>query len=81
MFAARTEMNENPYNYGNKILCEMVCKEAQTNKHIFVCLQRNKEEKSLIYDNILNGTHQKKILTFQKFQENIEKKKPTPGFS
>ena len=37
LFAARTEMNENPYNYGDKILCEMGCKEAETNKHIFLC--------------------------------------------
>ena len=35
LFAARTEMNENPYNFGNKTLCEMGCKEAETNKHIF----------------------------------------------
>ena len=45
LFAARTEMNENPYNFGNKTLCEMGCKEAETNKHILVCLQRNNEEK------------------------------------
>ena len=34
LFAARTEMNENPCNFGNKTLCEMGCKEAETNKHI-----------------------------------------------
>ena len=37
LFAARTEMNENPYNYGDKILCEMGCKEDETNKHICLC--------------------------------------------
>ena len=28
LFAAKTEMNENPYNFRNKIICEMGCKEA-----------------------------------------------------
>ena len=27
LFAARTEMNENPYNFRNKIICGMGCKE------------------------------------------------------
>ena len=58
----------------------MGCKEAETNRHIFVCLKRNNEENNLIYEDILNGSLQKKILTFRKFQENLKKKKPTPGF-
>ena len=41
----------------------------------------NNEENDLIYEDILNGSLQKKILTFRKLKENLKKNKPTPGFS
>ena len=44
LFAARTEMNENSYNYGNKIVCELGCQEAQTNRHICMCKQGTKRK-------------------------------------
>ena len=70
IFALRTEMNFNPYNFGNKIRCEMGCQEEQTNNHIFDCLKANNEETELKFENVLNGTLKQKILTFRKFQEN-----------
>ena len=70
LFALRTEMNFNPFNFGNKICCEKGCKEEQSNNHIFDCLKGNNQETELKFEDILNGTLKQKMLTFRKFQEN-----------
>ena len=65
-----------------KNLCEMGCQEAQANFiRIFFCLHMTKEENNLIYEDLLTGSLQKKILTFIKFQEQLRKMKQIPGFS
>ena len=46
-----------------------------------MCQQRNKEENTLLFEDIQNGSLQKKILTFRKFQENFNTKNTTHGFS
>ena len=37
LFSPRTEMNENPFNYGDKTLCSMGCLAEQTNAHFLSC--------------------------------------------
>ena len=72
LFAIRTEMNFNPYNFGNKIPCEKGCQEEQTNKHIFDCLKSENEKHEFEYENLLNGTLKQKIQTFKTFQKKNE---------
>ena len=62
-------MNENPYNYGEKILCSMGCKEEQTNAHILSCNRTNKNNEPFKYEDFLNGPFQLKIQIFKKFDQ------------
>ena len=71
LFAIRTEMNPNPYNFGNKIQCEKGCQEAQDNAHILNCAKTNLNRNIYKLEDILNGSLNLKIKTFKSFQEQI----------
>ena len=76
MFAIRCEMNELPYNYGKKENCEMGCQaQEMNNKHILDCpkLNGNLDRRNIM--EILNGNNQQKVKTFNKFKENMERRK------
>ena len=75
MFAIRTEMNDNKYNFGNKIPCEVGCQEAQDNPHIFNCKKTNQNRSTLKFADILNGSLNMKIKTFRIFQEQLIERK------
>ena len=66
LFNIRTEMNDLPFNYGNKTLCERGCLQVMDNQH-FICCPLITEENE--YDRILNGSMDEKILSLRKFQE------------
>ena len=70
----RTEMNRNPFNFGNQIKCEMGCQEAQDNAHILTCVKTNQNRNYLKYDDLLNGSLNLKIKAFKIFQEQIIKR-------
>ena len=71
LFAIRTEMNPNPYNFGNKTQCEKGCQEAQDNAHILNCAKTNLNRNIYKLEDILNGSLNLKIKTFKSFQEQI----------
>ena len=69
-------MNELPSNYGKKENCEMGCQaQEMNNKHILDCpkLYGNLERRNIT--EILNGNNQQKVKTFNKFKENMERRK------
>ena len=71
LFAIRTEMNPNPYNFGNKIQCEKGCQEAQDNAHILNCAKTNLNRNIYKLEDILNGSLNLKIKILKSFQEQI----------
>ena len=71
MFAVRTEMNENQFNFRNKIQCEVGCPEAQDNPHILNCRKTNQNRRIFEYKDILNGSLNLKIQTFRIFQQQL----------
>ena len=75
MFAVRTEMNENPFNFGNKTQCEVGCPEAQDNPHILNCRKTYQNTSIVKYKDILNGSLSLKIQTFRKFQQQLIERK------
>ena len=75
IFALRAEMNQNPYNFGLKIFCELGCQQFQNNKHLFYCLKVNKKENTLLFEHILNGSLKEKIMVLRKFQENMNERR------
>ena len=66
LFNIRTEMNDLPFNYGNKTLCDRGCLQLMDNQH-FICCPLITEENE--YDRILNGSMDEQILSLRKFQE------------
>ena len=76
MFAIRCEMNELPSNYGKKENCEMGCQaQEMNNKHILDCPKLNGNLDRRNITEILNGNNQQKVKTFNKFKENMERRK------
>ena len=75
MFSLRAEMNQNPYNFGNKTNCELGCLIPQDNEHYLKCHILNEGiENAMKYSEFLNGPLQTKIRIFKKIQENMKKK-------
>ena len=69
-------MNDLPFNYGNKTLCDRGCLQLMDNQH-FICCPLITEENE--YDRILNGW---KDFKFKKIPRTEElKNKTTLGFS
>ena len=69
-------MNDLPFNYGNKTICDKGCREILDNKHFLFCpasTNQNKNESD--YTRILNGTMNEKILILRKFQEEKKERK------
>ena len=66
LFAVRTEMNTNLYNFGNKNQCEVGCQEGQYNPHILECKKIYLNRSIFKYEDILNGSLNLKIKTFLK---------------
>ena len=62
MFSLRAEMNQNPYNFGNKINCELGCLIPQDNEHYLKCHILNEGiENAMNYSEFLNGPLETKI--------------------
>ena len=74
MFSLRTEMNSNPYNFGNKENCELGCLIPQDNEHYLNCNILNEGiENDIKYSEFLNGPLETKIRISRKIQENKTK--------
>ena len=71
LFSVRTEMNDNPFNYGGKDLCNLGCQEFQNNSHILSCLRVNEDTQIFKYEDFLNGPLKLKVQIFEKFKENL----------
>ena len=71
LFAIRTEMNDNPCNYGEKILCDMGCQEEMNNSHILSCQKINEGKEIFQFKDFLNGPLKLKKQTFEQFKENL----------
>ena len=69
LFAIRTEMNDNPCNYGEKILC-VGCQEEMNNSHIMSCQKANEGKEIFKFEDFLNGPLSLKKKTFEQFKEN-----------
>ena len=82
MFSLRTEMNSNPYNFGNKENCELGCLIPQDNEHYLNCNILNEGiENDMKYSKFLNGPLETKIRILRKILENKkEERKSPPGF-
>ena len=76
LYHIRTEMNDLPFNYGNKILCDKGCKEILDNHHFLNCpLSNNKNKEEGELNRILNDPMNEEILTLKKFQEEEKQRK------
>ena len=74
MFSLRCEMNDIPYNYGNRTYCETGCGQILNNEHLLMCPIFNEgHENKYTYINFLNGTLFQKIEIFKKIKEITEK--------
>ena len=78
MFALRCQMNENPFNFGEHINCQMGCSQLQENEHILNCPLLNKHEDQITIEDIRNGSLNRKFLFLRRFNEN--KNQVEPGF-
>ena len=71
MFAYKSEMNELPYNYGNKTKFDFGCKtQIMNNEHLLNYPQINLNENTRNLTQILNGSNKEKLNMQQKLQEN-----------
>ena len=62
MFAYRCEMNDLPFNYGNKTMCEMGCHEQiLNNEHLLNCPTINGNNIKVNLKEILNESNKEKI--------------------
>ena len=60
IFVLRSEMNENPCNFGGKIQCQMDCSQVQDNEHILNCHVLEESKNQLNLEDTRNGpTHRK----------------------
>ena len=62
-------MNDLPFNYGRKIICDKGCKETLDNKHFLNCPVQENKEKENEYNQILNWTMDEKVLGLTRFKE------------
>ena len=75
IFAIRCEMNELPFNYGEKTNCEMGCKaQVMNNEHILNCPELNYDTSIMNITEILNGNKKQKLKTLNKFKENMQRR-------
>ena len=70
IFALRTEMNDNPCNFGEKIQCQLGCSQVQDNEHILNCPVLEESENKLNLEDLRNGPIHKKIKIIRKFNKN-----------
>ena len=66
-------MNDNPYNFGEKILCQMGCSIFQDNEHILNCPLLSKQDFKMNIEYISNGPIYKKKEILKTFIEHNEK--------
>ena len=69
IFSLRSEMNDNPCNFGEKIKCQMGCSQIQQNEHILKCPELN----NLIVEQIQKKSKMVQYTEKQKFSENSMK--------
>ena len=75
MFAYRCEMNDLPFNYGNKTMCEMGCHEKiLNNEHLLNCPSIDGNNIKVNLKEILNGRNKEKNKVLQKLQENTKRR-------
>ena len=75
MYAIRCEMNELPFNYGEKTNCEMGCQaQVMNNEHILNCPALNCDASRMNITDILNGNNKQKLKTLNKFKENVKRR-------
>ena len=75
MYAIRCEMNELPFNYGEKTNCEMGCQaQVMNNEHILNCPALNCDASRMNITEILNGNNKQKLKTLNKFKENMKRR-------
>ena len=71
IFAIRCEMNDLPFNFGNKTNCEMGCHETIMNtEHLLNCPKLNENLIKLNLENILNGSNQQKKIILSRINRN-----------
>ena len=75
MFALRCQMNENPFNFGEHINCQMGCSQLQENEHILNCPLLNEHEDQMNIEDIRNGSLNRKIEVLRRFNENNNRMK------
>ena len=69
------ELNDLPYKYGNKTMCEMGCHEQiLNNEHILNCPPINGNNIKVNLKEILNESNKEKIKVLQKLQENTKRR-------
>ena len=74
--ASAREFCDYPSNFGNKTKCDLGCPETLNSKHMLVCSKLNEQGSNyLIFELILEGTMNEKLIIFHRIKENIEKKK------
>ena len=73
IFSLRSEMNDNPCNFGEKIQCQMGCSQIQENLHILNCPKLNEPEDTLNIEEIRNDPLHTKIEVLRKFNENMNR--------
>ena len=75
IFLLRVEMNDRPYNFGQKEFCKLGCQDLLTNEHIWTCLHLNKLNCETQYHQLLNGSVEEKIEVLNIFKKNLNELK------
>ena len=75
IFSLRVEMNDRPYNFGQKEFCKLGCQDLLTNEHILICLHLNQLNCEAQYHQLLNGSVEEKIEVLNIFKKNLNELK------
>ena len=75
IFLLRVEMNDRPYNFGQKEFCKLECQDLLTNEHILICLHLNQLNCEAQYHQLLNGSAEEKIGVLNIFKKNLNELK------
>ena len=75
IFLLRVEMNDRPYNFGQKEFCKEGCQDMLTNKHILTCPLLNKSNCEHQHHQLLNGSVEEKIKVLNIFMKNLNELK------
>ena len=73
IFALRSQMNENPCNFWDKINCQMGCSQIQENEHILNCPQMDGNEIYMNLEDLRNGPEYKQLEVLRRFNKNTNR--------